>query len=47
MDEGISINLEKIPEKVKCVILLTKVNEVQRFKVETELKKIKSSAYGI
>ena len=47
MDEGIVINLEKVPEKAKLIILMNKVPEVQKFKVETQMKKIKSASYGI
>lgn len=34
MDEGIIINLSKVPEKAKTIIFLLKVPEVQRFKAE-------------
>lgn len=47
MDEGIVLSLAKVPEKVKCIVFLLKVPEVQRFKAEQQLKKIKYSAYGI
>ena len=47
MDEGIVINLAKVPEKAKLIVVLVKISEVQRFKVETELGKIKNAAYGV
>lgn len=47
MDDGIVINLAKVPEKAKCIVVLARVSEVQRFKVETEIKNIKHAAYGV
>ena len=47
MDEGFVINLAKVPEKAKFIVVLVKISEVQRFKVETELGKIKNAAYGV
>jgi hypothetical protein len=32
MDDGIAINLAKVPEKVKTVVILTKVSDVHKFK---------------
>lgn len=47
MDEGLVVNLEKVPDKVKCIILMNKICEVERYRLETEVKKIKNSAYGV
>lgn len=47
MDEGLVINLAKIPQKVKSIVLLSKFNDAQRFRAEAEAKKIKYSTYGI
>lgn len=33
MDDGIVVDLAKVPEKVKSIIVLAKVSEVQKFKV--------------
>ena len=35
MDEGLVIDLAKVPEKVKCIVVLARVPEVQMYKVET------------
>ena len=47
MDEGIAIDLSKVPDKVKCIVLLVKVSNVEKFKVETELNRIKHASYGV
>ena len=47
MDEGLVINLAKIPQKVKSIVLLSKFDDVQRFRAEAEAKKIKYSTYGL
>ncbi len=46
MDEGITINLAKVPENIKCILVLTKFNEAQRFKNEGMAKKVKYASYG-
>ena len=47
MDEGIVIDLARVPEKVKSIVLLSKLTEVQKLRVESELKKFKHVAYGV
>lgn len=34
MDEGIAVNLSKVPEKVKCIVFIAKISEVQKLKGE-------------
>ena len=46
MDEGITINLAKVPENIKSIVVLTKFNEAQRFKAEAFAKKVKYASYG-
>lgn len=47
MDEGITVNLSKVPEKVKCIVFIAKISEVQKLKGENQLKKFKHAAYGV
>lgn len=47
MDEGIAIDLSKVPDTVKCMLLLLRYSQAQRFRAEAEAKKVKYSAYGI
>jgi hypothetical protein len=47
MENGLTINLTKVPEEVKHILVYTKVNDVQLFKQEAELKKIKHAAFGV
>ena len=35
MDDGIVINLDKVPDKVKCIILMNKISEVDKLRLET------------
>lgn len=46
MDEGITINLAKVPENIKSIIVLNRFNEAQRFRAEAEAKKVKYASYG-
>lgn len=47
MDEGIVLNLSQVPEKIKNIVFLLKVADVQKLKAESELKKIKYATYGV
>jgi len=47
MDEGIRLNLKKVPDNTKSIILLTKFNNVAKYNDEQENKKIKYASYGI
>jgi hypothetical protein len=47
MDDGIVINLAKVPEKIKCIVLVSRITDVQRFRGEGEAKKIKYASYGV
>lgn len=35
MDHGYTINLSKVPENIKTILILAKYNQIQRFKNET------------
>lgn len=47
MDEGIVINLAKIPDNIKTVLLISRFTDIQKLRVESEAKKAKYAAYGM
>jgi hypothetical protein len=47
MDEGLVLNLKKIPENAKSIILLAKYDNVAKYNDENENKKVKYASYGL
>jgi hypothetical protein len=46
MDEGITVNLAKVPENIKSIVVLSRFNDAQRFRNEIESKRVKYASYG-
>lgn len=47
MDDGIIFSLEEIPEKIRSMVLYTKINDVGSYIGENEAKTIRNAVYGI
>ena len=47
MDEGLAINLAKVPENIKAILLLARFENAQRLRGEGEGKKVKHASYGM
>jgi hypothetical protein len=47
MDEGLAINLAKVPENIKGILLLARFENAERLRGEGEGKKVKHASYGM
>ena len=47
MDEGLILNLKKLPENTRSIILLAKYDNVAKYNDENENKKVKYASYGL
>lgn len=47
MDEGINLNLKKVPQNAKSIILLAKFNNVSKYMDEQINKNVKYASYGM
>jgi hypothetical protein len=41
------VNLAKVPDNIKAILLLTRISDVQRFRAEVEAKKVRHAAFGV
>lgn len=46
-DNGVVINLDKLPEKARSIVFYLQVNNVGAYSGEAQIKLVKNSAYGI
>ncbi len=47
MDEGLAINLAKVPDSIKAILLLARFENAQRFRGELEGKRVRHASYGV
>ena len=47
MDDGLIIDFASVPDQIKSFVMFCKVKNVASYSNETEIKKIKNSAYGL
>ena len=47
MDYGLVVDLGKVPDSIKNIVVLAKIPEAQCYKSEVEAKKVKHAAYGV
>lgn len=46
-DNGVLINLEKLPDKIKSMVFYLQINNIGAFSTEAQIKNVKNSAYGV
>ena len=47
MDEGIAVNLAKVPDNIKAILLVGRFGEAQRLRGEAEGKRVRHASYGV